>query len=187
MGKVIYSIGSSLDGYYKDAKGDFSWTAPTEELVAALTADTAPIGTYLYGRHMYEAMAGWETDPSYAAQSPELAKFAAVWTRANKVVFSSTLDRPWTTRTRLEPVLTVEAVHRAVDESDGDVTIEGPALAKSALALGVVDVVEFLIWPVVVGNGSRVLPDGLALKLDLVRERRFGNGAVQLTYNVAQT
>lgn len=187
MGKVIYSIGCSLDGYYKDANGDFSWTEPTEELVSALTADTAPIGTYLYGRRMYEAMAGWETDPTYAGQSPELARFAQVWTRANKVVFSSTLSRPWTTRTRLEPVLTVEAVRRAVDESDGDVTIEGPELAKSALAMGIVDVIEFLIWPVVVGNGSRVLPDGLALSLDLTRERRFGNGAVQLTYNVTRT
>lgn len=187
MGKVIYSIGSSLDGYYKDAAGDFSWTEPTEELVAALTADAAPIGTYLYGRSMYEAMAGWETDSSYAAQSPELAKFADVWTRANKVVFSTTLDTPWTTRTRLERQLTVAAVQRALDEADGDVTIEGPTLAKSALALGVVDVIEFVIWPVVVGGGSRVLPDGLTLNLDLLRERRFGNGAVQVTYSVRRT
>lgn len=184
MGKVIYSIGSSLDGYYKDENGVFSWTVPSEEVVAALTDDMASISTYLYGRGMYEAMAGWETDPAYAAQSPELARFAEVWKQADKVVFSSTLDRTWTERTRLELALTVEAVRRAQDEAEGDLTIEGPTLAKNALALGVVDVVEFLIYPVTVGGGSRVLPDGLAIPLELVRERRFGNGAVQVTYNV---
>jgi dihydrofolate reductase len=184
MGKVIYSIASSLDGYYKDANDDFSWSVPTEEVVAALTADSESVSTYLYGRRMYEAMAGWETDPSYAAQSPELAKFAEVWKRADKVVFSSSLNHTWTERTRLEPSLTVDAVRRAQEEAAGDLTIEGPTLAKNALALGVVDVVEFLIYPVSVGGGSRVLPDGLVVKLELVRERRFGNGAVQVTYNV---
>jgi dihydrofolate reductase len=186
MGKVIYSVGCTLDGYYQDPDGDFSWANPSEQVVAALTADAETASTYLYGRRMYEAMAGWETDPAYASASVEQAKFAEVWKRADKVVFSSTLDRPWTARTRVERTFTVDAVRRAREEASGNLTIEGPMLAKQGLALGVVDVVEFLIWPVVIGGGARVLQDGLSLALELVRERRFDDGAVQVTYNVGR-
>jgi len=182
MGRIIYSVASSLDGYNTDAAGEFEWAVPDEEVIAALNADAETVSTYLYGRRMYEAMAVWETDPSAAAQSPESAKFAATWRRAHKVVFSTTLDRVWTDRTRLEPRLTVEAVERARDDAAGDLTIEGPTLAKDALLLGVVDVVELLLCPVTVGAGTRVLPEGLTLELRLTRERRFGNGMVQVTY-----
>jgi dihydrofolate reductase len=184
MGKLIYSVGCSLDGYSEDGEGDFSWADPTEQIVAALTADAETATTYLYGRRMYEAMAVWETDPTLSAESAALQRFADVWKRADKVVFSTTLARTWTDRTRLERTLTAEAVRRARDETAGNLTIEGPTLGAWGLELGVVDVVELLIWPVVIGGGRRVLPDGLSLDLELVRERRFDNGAVQVTYNV---
>ena len=93
MGRVIYSVASSLDGFHTDAQGGYSWAAPDEEVIAALTADSAAVSTYLYGRRMYAAMAGWETDPAVAAQSPESATFAEIWKKADKVVFSSSLDR----------------------------------------------------------------------------------------------
>ena len=182
MSRVVYSVASSLDGYNSDAAGKFEWAVPDEEVIAALTADADTVSTYLYGRRMYEAMAVWETDPSAAAQSPESAKFAATWQRAHKVVFSTSLDRVWTDRTRLEPRLTIEAVERARGDAAGDLTIEGPTLAKAALLLGVVDVVELLLCPVTIGGGTRVFPDGLSLDLRLTRERRFGNGMVQVTY-----
>jgi dihydrofolate reductase len=187
MGNVIYSVASSLDGFNTDAQGDFSWAYPTEEVVAALTADTALVSTYLYGRRMYETMAGWETDPTLADQSPELAKFAAVWKGAEKVVFSASLDAVWTERTRLERALTVKAVERARDAASGDLNVEGPTLAKSALSLGVVDIVELLLCPVIVGAGTSVFPPGLALSLRLDRERRFANGMVQVRYRVDRT
>ena len=100
MGKVIYSVASSLDGYNSDEQGSFSWAVPDEAVVAALTTDLAPVSTYLYGRRMYETMAVWETDPSAATWSPESARFAETWKRAEKIVFSSSLGRTWTERTR---------------------------------------------------------------------------------------
>lgn len=184
MGKVIYSVASSLDGYNTDAQGGFTWAVPDEAVVAALTADLASVSTYLYGRRMYETMAIWETDPSAATWSPESGHFADTWKRAEKVVFSSSLEQTWTERTRLEPEFTVEALARAKSEAAGDLTIEGPTLAKSALLLGVVDVVELLLCPVTVGGGNAVFPDGLSLDLRLVRERRFDNGMVQVTYEL---
>ncbi|MFI7584836.1 dihydrofolate reductase family protein [Kocuria sp. M1N1S27] len=184
MGTVIYSVASSLDGYTSDAQGGFSWAVPDEPVVAALTADLASVSTYLYGRRMYETMAVWETDPSAASWSPESARFAETWKRAEKIVFSSSLGQTWTERTRLERELTAEAVARAKSEASGDLTIEGPTLAGSALRLGLVDVVELLLCPVTVGGGTAVFPDGLSLALRLVRERRFDNGMVQITYEL---
>jgi dihydrofolate reductase len=184
MSRIIYSVASSLDGYHTDDHGDYSWAVPDEEVIAALTADAAGVSTYLYGRRMYEAMAVWETDPAAAAQSPESATFASTWQAAKKVVFSATLPEVWTRQTRLERALTAEAVASARAGATGDLTVEGPALAHSALRLGVVDVVELLVCPVVVGGGARVLPDELRVSLSLERERRFGNGMVQLTYAV---
>ncbi|WP_342025136.1 dihydrofolate reductase family protein [Arthrobacter citreus] len=184
MTRIIYSVASSLDGYNSDPSGDFSWAFPDEAVVAALTADAESVGTYLMGRRMYETMAIWETDPSAAEESPESEKFAQIWQRTEKVVFSSTLDDVWTARTRLEPAFTLEAVERATAEGCGDITVEGRTLAASALRLGVVDVVELLVCPAVVGGGTRVFPDGLSLNLRLVRERRFDNGMVQVTYDV---
>ncbi|MFC4565382.1 dihydrofolate reductase family protein [Nocardiopsis mangrovi] len=184
MHRVIYSVASSLDGYNTDAQGDFSWAFPSEEVIAALTADAREVDTYLYGRRMYEAMAGWETDPATAAQSPESATWAATWQAARKVVFSASLPEVWTERTRLERELTPEAVERARAEATGDLTIEGPTLAHSALRLGLVDAVELLLCPVIVGAGTPVLPDGFRASLSLRRERRFGNGMVQVTYDI---
>ena len=184
MGKVIYSVATSLDGYNSDEQGSFSWAVPDEAVVAALTTDLAPVSTYLYGRRMYETMAVWETDPSAATWSPESARFAETWKRAEKIVFSSSLGRTWTERTRLEREFTAAALERARSEASGDLTIEGPTLAGSALRLGLVDVVELLLCPVAVGGGTPVFPDGLSLELRLLRERRFDNGMVQVGYEV---
>ncbi|KXK58300.1 deaminase [Micromonospora rosaria] len=184
MNRVIYSVASSLDGYHTDARGDYSWAVPDEEVIAALNADAVTVSTYLYGRRMYEAMVGWETDPAVAAQSAESAAYATTWQAAQKVVFSTTLPKVWTRHTRLERALTTEAVTSARAEASGDLTVEGPRLAHSALQLGVVDVVELLVCPILVGGGTRVLPDKVRTPLSLRRERRFGNGMVQLTYDV---
>ncbi|KAA5828787.1 dihydrofolate reductase family protein [Saccharopolyspora hirsuta] len=184
MSRIIYSVVSSLDGYNTDAQGDYSWAYPGEEVIAAINADMGEVSTYLYGRRIYEEMAGWETDPAFAAQTPESAVFAATWQAAQKIVFSATLPEVWTERTRLERELTPEVVEQARSEAPGDLTVEGPTLAHSALRLGLVDVVQLLICPVVVGGGAPVLPDGLRIDLALERERRFSNGMVQLTYAV---
>jgi len=185
MGRLIYSVAASLDGFISDADGDYSWAMPSEEVIAALTADVAGVSTYLYGRRMYESMAGWETAPAAAEQSPESANWAATWRATDKIVFSTTLPEVWTQRTRLERKLTPEVVAAAKAGSAGDLTVEGPTLAAEALRLDLVDVVELLWCPAVVGGGTPVLPSGVRLDLSLRRERRFVNGMVQATYDVA--
>ena len=185
MGRIIYSVACSLDGFNTDAHGGFEWAFPTEEIVGALTDDLAGVTGVLMGRRMYETMSGWETDPTWADGSPESARFAAEWTRMDKVVFSRTLDEVVTSRTRIERELTVEAVERARAATAGDLDIEGPTLARRGLELGIVDVVEMLVCPIVVGGGNPVFPRGLTMPLHLVRQRAFDNGMIQVTYERA--
>src|SRR5437868_3565038 len=105
MAKLIYSAIGSLDGYVEDASGKFEWAAPDEEVHAFVNELERPVGTYLYGRRMYETMVFWETvDPD--GDGPAVARdFAAIWQAAEKVVYSRTLDAVSSARTRLEPVL----------------------------------------------------------------------------------
>ncbi|WP_354179385.1 dihydrofolate reductase family protein [Arthrobacter sp. UYP6] len=182
MGSLLYSINCSLNGYSADAGGDFSWMAPSEEMVASHTRDLEDAAVVLYGRRMYEAMAVWETDPAATAGSPGADRFTAVWRAPRKIVVSSTLSQPWTERTELEAALTPELVERA--KAAGNATIGGPTLAKSALQMGLVDRLALVVHPVIVGGGTKVLPDGVFHNLRLLDEQRFGNGAVRLDYAV---
>jgi dihydrofolate reductase len=183
MGRLIYLTPASLDGFIGD--GDYSWSAPyAEEIMSVVTASLADVGTYLYGRRTYETMAVWETDPALAEQSPESAGFAAMWQEADKVVFSSTLAQVRTRHTRLERRLDAQLVAESKAASRGDLTIGGPTLAAEALRLDVVDVVELLWCPILLGGGIPVLSAGVRRDLRLRRERRFSNGVVQATYEV---
>jgi dihydrofolate reductase len=185
MGRLIYVTPTSLDGFIGD--GDYSWGAPyAEEIMAALTVGLAEVGTYLYGRRTYETMAVWETEPAVAEQSPDAARFAAMWQEADKVVFSSTLAQAHTRRTRVERELDPQVVAEIKAASDGDLTIGGPTLAAQALRLDLVDVVELLWCPVLLGGGIPVLSAGVRRDLRLRRERRFSNGVVQAAYDVIE-
>lgn len=184
MSRLIYSVICSLDGFSADESGGFAWAEPSEEVVAYVN-EQARAGTgYLYGRRMYETMAVWETDPSAADESPASAEFAAIWRAATKVVFSTTLDAVWTSRTTLERDLTAEVVERLKGTGDGDLFVDGPTLAATALRLGLVDELQLIVVPVVVGGGLSVLPAGLRLDLRLLEERRFDNGMVALAYAI---
>ena len=182
MGRLIYLTLASLDGFIGD--GDYSWSAPDEEVRAALTADLAEVGTFLYGRRTYETMAVWETDPAIAVRSPESGRFATLWQAADKVVFSSTLTQVHTRHTRLERQLDAQVVAGIKAASRGDLTIGGPTLAAEALRLDLVDVVELLWCPVLLGGGIPVLSGGVRRDLRLRSERRFSNGVVHATYDV---
>lgn len=184
MSKVTFSVACSLDGYQTDSDGDYSWAEPSDEVISAINEDLRDVSTYLYGRRMYQEMAVWETDPALAAQSPELERFAEAWKAADKVVFSRSLESVWTERTRLERELTTETLRAAKYGAQGNLTIEGPILARSALERGMVDEVELLLCPIIVGGGSPVFPAGVFSKLELTRERRFDNGMVQVRYDV---
>lgn len=184
MSKVTFSVACSLDGYQTDADGDYSWATPTEEVLSAINNDLEDVSTFLYGRRIYTKMAVWETDPNVAALSPESKRFAEIWKAADKIVFSRSLESVWTDRTQLERELTTDTLRAAKRAAQGNLAIEGPRLARSALERGMVDEVELLLCPIIVGSGRPVVPAGVFTALDLIRERRFDNGMVQVRYAV---
>jgi dihydrofolate reductase len=185
VGKLSYTGLISLDGYLTDAEGNFDWAAPDLEVHAAVNEMERPIGTYLYGRRMYEVMRYWETEPSDPGADAVERDYAAVWRSADKVVYSRTLDAPTTARTRVERTFDPGAVRDLKRSTDRDLSIGGAGIAAAALRAGLVDELGMFLNPVVVGGGTRFLPDGLRLNLQLIDERRFPNGVVFLRYAVA--
>ncbi|GIG22020.1 deaminase [Cellulomonas chitinilytica] len=182
MARLLYTAITSLDGYVADQDGRFDWAAPDSEVHAAVNELERPIGTYLYGRRMYRVMAYWETAPD---DSPAVERdYAQIWRAADKVVYSTTLDAPVTSRTRVERTFDPVAVAELKASSARDLSVGGPGLAAHALRAGLVDELQVLVSPVVVGGGTAFLPGDVRLDLRLVDERRFGNGAVLLRYEV---
>jgi dihydrofolate reductase len=182
MGKLIYSNISSLDGYIADEDGTFDWGEPDEEVHTFLNDLERQVGTYLYGRRLYEVMVAWETPESFPDQSPYLLDFARIWQAADKVVYSRTLKSASTARTRIERDFDPEAVRRMKAETEGDLLVGGAELAGQAVAAGVVDELHLFLAPIVVGGGKRFLPDHVRVELELEDQRRFGNGMVFLPY-----
>ena len=182
MAKLIYSAIASLDGYIADEDGSFDWAVPDEEVHAFINDLERPVGTYLYGRRMYEMMVVWENDPSIAEQSPLLRDFAEIWRAADKVVYSRTLEEASTSKTRMERDFDPETVRRLKASTGRDLTVSGPDLATHAFRAGLVDECDLFLAPVVVGGGKRALPEGVRVGLELLDERRFGNGMVYLRH-----
>ena len=184
MARLIYSMIMSLDGYVTDQDGNFDWAAPDEEVHQFFNDMERAVGTYLYGRRMYETMVYWETAHTLADSSPVELDYAEVWQAADKVVYSRRLERVCSERTRIERDFDADAVRAMTEAAERDLTIGGPELAGRALAAGVVDECHLFVAPVLVGGGARALPDGVRQDLELLAERRFGNGMVQLNYRV---
>jgi dihydrofolate reductase len=182
---LIYVTNVSLDGYIEDAQGEFDWTEPSDELFAFITDLVRPVGTWLYGRRLYEAMAVWETEPALAAQSELYADFARVWQAPEKVVYSSTLPEPATAHTRIERRFDPDAVRAIKASADADLTIGGAALAAHAFDAGLVDECHLFVAPVVVGHGKPAFSDTERVRLELLDEHRFDNGVVYLRYRVS--
>ena len=183
MAKLIYSAITSLDGYVADEDGTFDWAAPDAEVHAFVNDLERPVGTYLYGRRMYEVMASWETVPTDAGQPPHVGRdYAKIWQAADKVVYSRTLAEASTARTRVEGEFDPEAVRRMKASAARDLSVGGPHLAAEAFRAGLVDECHLFLNPVVVGGGNRALPDHLRLGLELLDERLFGYGVVHLHY-----
>ena len=184
MVKLIYAAVASLDGYIEDAEGKFDWAEPDEEVHRFVNDLERPVGTYLYGRRMYETMAYWERPPNLAAQPTFVQDFAAIWQAADKIVYSRTLQSAASARTRIERELDPKAVRQLKATADRDLTVGGPELAAQAIEAGLVDEYQLFLVPVLVGSGKRSLPDGVRVDLELVSERRFGSGTVYLHYRV---
>lgn len=186
MGKLRYTAITSLDGYTADAQGSFDWAAPDEAVHLYVNDLERDIGTYLYGRRMYEVMRYWETAPTGDDQPRYLADYARIWQGTDKIVYSRTLEDVSTARSKLEQAFDPDAVRAMKDASDRDLSIGGPGLAVSALRAGLVDQIGRIVVPAVVGGGTAFLPDDLRLDLELLDEHRFPNGAVYLAYGVKQ-
>jgi len=182
MAKLIYSAITSLDGYVADEEGNFDWAAPDEEVHKFVNDLERPVGTYLYGRRMYEVMVYWETAHNLAEQPPVEQDFAEIWQAADKIVYSKTLDTVSSGRTRIERDFDPEAVRQLKAQAGRDITVGGPELAAQAIKAGLVDEFQLFVAPVVVGGGKRSLPGDVFLTLELLEERRFGSGTVYLHY-----
>ena len=182
MAKLIYSAIASLDGFTADEDGNFDWAAPDEEVFAFVNDLERPVGTYLYGRRMYEAMVVWETAHTFADQRPVMQDFAKIWQAADKVVYSRTLAAATSARTRIERDFDPEAVRQLKASAGRDLTVGGPHLAAEAIRAGLVDEYQLFLVPFVVGGGNQALPDNVRVQLELLDERRFGGGVVYLRY-----
>ena len=182
MAKLIYSAISSLDGYVADKDGNFDWAAPDDEVHAFVNDLERPVGTYLYGRRMYETMVYWETAHALAGQPPFVRDFAEIWRAADKIVYSRTLETVSSARTRIERDFDPEAVRQMKAQAGRDISVGGPDLAAQALKAGLVDECHLFLSPIVVGGGTPSLPGNIRLKLELLGERRFGSGVVHLHY-----
>jgi dihydrofolate reductase len=183
VARLIYSTISSLDGYVADADGNFDWAAPDEEVHAFVNELERPVGTYLYGRRMYEVMTFWET-VDVGSEPQVMRDFAEIWRAADKVVYSRTLGEPSSAKTRIEPEFDPEAVRELIASASSDVGIGGPEIAAEALRAGLVDECQVFLAPVVVGTGKRSLPDGVFARLELLEQRRFDSGFAYLRYGV---
>jgi len=182
MARLVYSAIASLDGYVEDEQGTFDWAAPDDEVLAAVTDLERPIGTYLYGRRMYETMVYWETAGTGADQSAGVRDFAKLWRVAEKVVYSRTLQMVTSARTRIEREFDPGAVRRLKQTSVSDITVGGAELAGQAIAAGLVDEWHLFLNPILIGGGKRALPDKVRARLQLMDERRFRSGVIHLHY-----
>jgi len=178
---LIYAMIASLDGYVEDESGRFDWAAPDEEVHAFVNELERPIGTYLYGRRMYETMVAWETMDD---EHPVMRDFAELWRAAEKIVYSRSLESASSARTRIEHDFDAGAVRRLKESAQGDIGIGGPELAGQAIAAGLVDECHLIVVPVLVGGGKRAFPDGVRVDLALLDERSFAGGAVYLRYKL---
>ncbi len=182
MARLIYGAIASLDGYTADEDGNFDWAAPDEEVHTFVNDLERPVGTYLYGRRMYEVMRAWEHPEAFGDQSPYMLEFSAIWQAADKVVYSRTLETASTARTRIERDFDPDAVRQLKASAAHDLSVGGPHLAAQAFQAGLVDECHLFLAPMIVGGGNQALPDHVRLALELLEERRFANGMVFLRY-----
>jgi len=185
MARLIYSAITSLDGFITDESGSFDWAAPDEEVHTFFNDLERDVGTYLYGREMYDVMAWWETE-DLSDQPGYIQEYADIWRARDKVVYSTTLDSPKTARTRIEREFDPDAVREMKAGAERDIAIGGSNLAAQVIRAGLVDEYQLVVAPIVVGGGKPAIPDGVRFELELLDERRFTHGMVYLRYRARQ-
>lgn len=187
MARLIYTVIASVDGHVGDEAGGYVLAAPDDEVHAYINDLERPIGTYLYGRRMYETMVVWESVPTDSDQSAVTGDFAGIWRAADKIVYSRTLAGPVSARTRVVSEFDPFEVRRLKQDAETDLSIGGAELAGQAMAAGLVDEVRLFLGPILVGGGKPALPDGVHARLELIGERPFRSGVVYLRYRVTSS
>jgi dihydrofolate reductase len=186
MAKLIYAAMTSLDGYVEDENGNFDWSAPDEEVHRFVNDIERPVGTYLYGRRMYETMVYWETADTLADLPPFTRDYAELWRAADKIVYSKSLETVSSARTRIEREFEPAAILAMKAGQERDITVGGSGLAAQAFKAGLVDECLLFLAPVVLGGGKPSLPDNVRVQLQLLGEHSFGNGVVFLRYTITK-
>jgi dihydrofolate reductase len=184
MAPLRYSVIASLDGYTVDADGKFDWAEPATDVLEHVNEQERPIGTYLYGRRMYDTMKVWQTFGTRSSEPEVIREYGEIWRSADKVVYSAGLAAVQTPKTRLERRFDPDEVRAVKAAADAPVTIGGATIGATALRAGLVDELAIYVVPAVVGGGTGWLPDGLRLRLDLRDEHRFASGIAYLHYSV---
>jgi dihydrofolate reductase len=183
MAKLIYSAIASLDGYVEDEHGRFDWAKPDAEVHAFVNEFERSIGTYLYGRRMYETMVFWETAGA-SGEPAVLRDYAELWRTADKIVYSRALEEVSSARTRIEHEFDPDAIRSLKRVAAADISVGGSELAGQALAAGLADELHLLLCPIIVGGGKPALPNHVRADLEVIDERRFRSGVVYLSYRV---
>jgi dihydrofolate reductase len=182
---VVYSMHVSLDGYVEGPNRELDWADPDAEVHSFVNDQERSAGAYLYGRRLYELMAGyWPTaGDAPGAPAPEV-DFARIWLAMPKLVFSSTLERvEW--NSRLVAGDAAEEVARLKQEPGGELHVGGATLAASLLRARLVDEIRLYLFPTVLGAGAPFLPPlDRPFGLELADTRRFASGVVYLAYAV---
>ncbi len=188
MGKLIYLITTSLDGFVADQDGNFDWAVPSEEVHAFVNDIVRNVGTSLLGRKMYDIMKVWDTIPTEGTNeamdgpSEAMNDYAKIWRAAKKIVYSTSLSDVAIANATIARSFDPNAIRKLVAESDKDFDIGGPHLAAEAIRAGIVDEYHQFIVPIIIGSGNDWLPKDVKSELKLVDVRKFENGFVHLQY-----
>ncbi|OAI42676.1 deaminase [Verrucomicrobia bacterium SCGC AG-212-E04] len=182
MAKLIYAAFTSLDGYVADETGNFDWAELDDEVHAFINSRERQVGTYIFGRKMYETIAVWETPEVIPHLTAAALEFAPIWQAVEKIVYSTTLQTVTTAKTRLERKFEADAVRELKARATRDIGVGGPALAAHAIRAGLVDEYHLLIAPVIAGSGNSYLPGNIRVNLELLDEHRFDNGLLHVRY-----
>jgi dihydrofolate reductase len=183
MGRLVYSMSVSLDGYVDTPDHSLDWVDMDEELHSWFNDRARETDAFLYGRRLYEVMAAyWPTAESDPNATPAMLDFARIWNPKPKVVFSTTLEEvEWNSRlVRGDPV---GELARIRSEFEGELSVGGPTLASAFIRRGLVDEYRIVVHPVVLGAGTPLFPPlERLIRLRLIETRTFASGAVYLGY-----
>jgi dihydrofolate reductase len=185
MGRLVYSMGVSLDGFVAGPHGEIDWSAPDEELHRFHNTQTRELSLHLCGRRLYETMASWETAAERPGVSASELEFAGIWNPLPKLVFSTTLGAV-EGNARLRRELRAEEIEELKRNEPGEIAVGGPGLASSLIAEGLVDEYRMFVSPLALGGGTPYFPIlARPLTLRLLEQRTFGARVLYLRYQAS--